>query len=589
MVHSKHKLNISRLLTVLMALAVLMSSFLTVYAADFAGNCTSDISWNIQGGTLKISGAGAMPDYSETNLPPWYGYADSILYIEVSEGVTHIGSFAFMKLDHAQTVTVGHTVLTIGDYAFYDCSAVERIYMSENLTEIGRSAFERCRSLKSISLPGSLQTLRSSAFYRCESLLSIVIPASVRTLEQKTFAYCKSLRTATILANIEEIPYWTFYGCYELQSVSLSASITEVGVSAFENCESLTKANYGGTGEEAEAVYQQISTSVPTLDHFKEGQNIINVGHTSTNTTTSTGSNGAPVITQETFFGGQNAVIETQKVTQNNGITVTVDAILENQEGWKDVDEQVTGALIASPNLQGVQVNIYMDARNVVAGVDLARFEKKDIDILLHTTQGAVWYVNGEDISAGKLQQSYDLSYSLRPLNNLTESQSKAIGSGTAYGLTFLGNIDFKAKLALPLEQARSVASIFLEEEGSYKLSHKVMINDQKIAQFYLGQVTAGVEYLIGINVPTSYDDMSQVIVPNPKPGVYVPMDFVEEVPHLVSPPISSLGIDVSQLTWIMVGGMVALAVVVGVVVKLMWKQKLRKGYVPEFDDEDPE
>lgn len=589
MVHSKRKLNISKLVTLVLVCAMLASSFATVSAADFAGDCSDSISWSIQGGHLKIYGTGAMPDYSETNLPPWYGYADSILAIEVAEGITRIGAFAFMQLENAQMVSMGHTVLTIGDYAFYDCDGVERVYMSENLTEIGRSAFERCRSLKAVSLPGSLHTIRSSAFYRCEALLSVVVPASVRILEQKTFAYCKSLRIATILANIEEVPYWTFYGCYALQSVSMSASITEVGVSAFENCESLTKANYGGTGEEAESVHQQIQTSVPTLDHFQTGQNIINESHTSTSTNTTTSASGTPVITQDTFFGGQNAVIETQKVTQNNGISVTVDAILENQEGWKDVDEQVTGALINSPNLQQVQVNIYLDSRNVVAGVDLARFEKKDIDIILHTNQGAVWYVNGEDISAANLQQAYDLSYNLRVLSDLTEKQKNTVGTGSAFGLTFYGNIDFKVKLALPMEQARSVASIFLEEEGDYKLSHRVMINDQKIAQFYLGQVTAGVEYLIGINVPTANDNLSNVIVPDAKPGVYVPMDFVEEVPHLVAPPISSLGINVNQLTWLMVGGMVAIAVVVGVVVKLVWKQKLKNGYIPDDEDYDEE
>jgi len=588
--HSNRKLNISKLMTAVLALLLVLSSALCVAAADFSGNCNDGISWTLQGGHLKISGTGPMPNYSENRLPPWYGYAENILSIEIGNGITHVGDFAFMKLENATAATVADSVQTIGSFAFYDCSAMQRIHLSNNLREIGRSAFERCRSLKAVTLPGSLQTIRNMAFYRCESLLSVVIPASVSVLEQKAFAYCKSLRTATILANIGELPYWTFYGCYELQSVSLSASIKEVGVSAFENCDSLTKANYGGSGAEADSVMQQIQTSVPSLDHFLPEQNIIDQNHTSTTTSTTTTENGTSVTTQETFFGGQNAVIETEKVTQNNGITITMDALLGNQEGWKDVDEQVTGALIGSPNLQNVQVNVYLDSQSSVSGEDLARFEKKDINIVLHTAQGATWHINGENLSAGKLQESYNLSYTLRPLTELSESQKKAIGTGTAYGLTFHGNIDFKVKLALPLEQPRSVASIFTEEEGSYKLSHKVVIDNKRNAQFYLEQVNPEVEYLIGINVPTALDDMSNVIVPNPQPGVYVPMDFVENVPHLVSPPISSLGVSFNQLTWILVGGMVALIVVVGVVVKLMWNRKLKNGYIPpDYDDEDEE
>lgn len=583
--HSNRKLNISKLMTAVLALLLVLSSALSVAAADFSGNCNDGISWTLQGGHLKVSGTGPMPDYSENRLPPWYGYAENILSIEVANGITHIGDFAFMKLENATAATVADSVQTIGSFAFYDCCAMARINLGTGLTEIGRSAFERCRSLKAVTLPGSLRTIRNMAFYRCESLLSVVIPASVSVLEQKTFAYCKSLRTATILANIGELPYWTFYGCYELQSVSLSASIKEVGVSAFENCDSLRKANYGGSGAEAESVKQQIQNSAPTMDKFQSEQNIINQDHTST-TTSSTTENGTSVTKQEIFFGGQNAVIETEKVTQNNGITITMDAILGNQEGWKDVDEQITGALISSPNLQDVQVNVYLDSESNVSGEDLARFEKKDIDIVLHTSQGGTWHINGEDLSTGKLQESYKLSYTLRPLTELTESQEKAIGTGTAYGLTIHGSIDFKVKLTLPLEQPRSIASIFVEENGDYKLSHRVVIDNKRNAQFYLEQVNPEVEYLIGINVPTVMDDLSNVIVPNPQPGVYVPMDFVENVPHLVSPPVSSLGVSFNQLTWILIGGMVALIVVVGVIVKLMWNQKLKNGYIPPDDDD---
>ena len=586
MQHRIPKLNIAKLLTIVLALVLVLSSVATVSAADFSGSCKDGITWTLQGSHLKISGNGAMPDYSETKLPPWNSYADSIVSVEIEQGITHIGACSFMKLDKVQSVTMGHTVLTIGDFAFYDCSAMERIYLSSNLIEIGRSAFERCRALKAVSLPGSLQTIRSMAFYRCESMLSIVIPASVSVLEQKAFAYCKSLRTATVLANIGEIPYWTFYGCYALESVSLSASIKEVGVSAFEHCESLTDAKYGGSSQEANSIMQQIQTSVPTLDQFLSGQNIINQSHTSTSTS-STAENGVIVTTQETFLGGQNAVIETQKVTQNNGTTITMDAILENELGWQDVDEQLTGALIGAANLQNVQVNVYLDPLGKVSGSDLGRFEQKDIDIAVHTDQGAVWHINGEDISAKNLQGSYDFSYSLRPLTSLTDLQKQVVGNALAYGLTFHGNVDFDVRLELPFEKARSIASIFSEENGTYKQWQRVMVDDARMANFYLGRVNAGVEYLITVQIPTASDNMSDVIIPNPKPGGYVPMDWVEQVPRLVSPVVSSWGIDVTQWTFIIIGGMVGLIVVVGVVMKLIWKQKLKHGYVPKDDQFD--
>ena len=131
--HSNRKLNISKLLTAVLALMIVLSSVLQVAAADFSGNCTDGISWTLQGGHLKISGSGPMPDYSETRLPPWYDYAESILAIEVGDGITRVGDFAFMKLENVTAATIADSVQTIGSFAFYDCSAMQRIHLSSNL------------------------------------------------------------------------------------------------------------------------------------------------------------------------------------------------------------------------------------------------------------------------------------------------------------------------------------------------------------------------------------------------------------------------------------------------------------------------
>lgn len=585
--HSNLKQNILRTLTAVLILALVFSSLPAAFASEFSGNCGTDIRWTLQGSLLRLTGTGPMPDYTETALPPWNAYADIILTVEVGEGITHVGNFSFMGLEKVVAANLPDSLQTIGSFAFYNCSAMETVDLGLGVREIGRNAFERCRSLKSVKLPGSLQVIRSSAFYRCESLLSVTVPASVVTMEQKVFTYCKGLRTATILANIGELPYWTFYGCYALQSVSLSSSITEVGASAFENCNSLTHASYGGSGADAESLRQQIQSDAPSLNNFQSQQNII----TQENTTISsnvTEENGSKVTVEDTFFDGQDGIVQTQKVTDSTGVTVTVNAVLDSQSGWEDVDKQITTALTGVSNLQNVQVDVYLDPQGTVTGDDLSRFADRDIDLVIHTTQGAVWYIDCTEISVGDLQEQYDLSYTLKLLTDLTENQAKVIGSGTAYSLTFHGVIDFKVELELPMERPRNVASFLSQEEsGSYKLMQKVVVDDRCMAHFYLGYVQSEVEYLIGINIPTVADNNSDVIVPNPSTGGYIPMEWVEQIDHIISKPESSWGIDIVQLTIIIVCSMVALAAVVGVVVKLQMKRKFKKGYTPDFGDEE--
>lgn len=583
------KQNIAKMLAVVLVLTLVLIQALPVRGVSFTGNCGESISWALHGSKLTLSGTGAMPDYTETALAPWNVHAGDILTVEVGEGITHIGNFAFMNLEKLRAVRLANSVQTIGSFVFYNCTALENIYLGNSVAEIGRNAFDRCRSLKSISLPGSLHTIRKEAFLRCESLLSVTIPASVTTMEAKVFTYCRNLRTATILANIGEIPYWTFYGCYALQSVSLSASITQVGTSAFENCENLTSASYGGSGSNAETIKQQIQADAPSLDQFQQEQNIINREEISSSTTV-TEENGNNITVDNTFYDGQNCTVETQKVTDNKGTSVTVNAVLQNPQGWEKIDQQVTGVLIGAESLQKVQVDIYLDDSGIVAGADIARFARRDIRLTLHTTQGALWHIKCKELSADALQEQYNFSYAMRYLSTPSEAQAKAVGNGTAYILIFQGGIDFNVELVLPFERPRDIATFFIpEESGAYKRAQRVYVDDEKMASFLLGQVQPQMEYMIGIDVPTVSQDKSDVRVPDKLAGTYNPLDYAEEIPHIVSPPISSWGIQSNDLTWIIVGSMVALAVVVGVVVKLVMTQKFKNGYVPDAGEETEE
>jgi len=52
-------------------------------------------SFNAATGTLTISGAGAMTNYAYLNFPPWSQYINSIKQVQVGNGVTSIGKYAF--------------------------------------------------------------------------------------------------------------------------------------------------------------------------------------------------------------------------------------------------------------------------------------------------------------------------------------------------------------------------------------------------------------------------------------------------------------------------------------------------------------
>ncbi|MBP3789465.1 MAG: leucine-rich repeat protein, partial [Prevotella sp.] len=91
-----------------------------------AGSCGDNVNYRLDyDGTLTISGTGAMTDY-DIRTAPWYNNNSDISAIQVSDGVTHIGSYAFYG-SNALSATLGADVASIGDRAFYNCQDLTSI------------------------------------------------------------------------------------------------------------------------------------------------------------------------------------------------------------------------------------------------------------------------------------------------------------------------------------------------------------------------------------------------------------------------------------------------------------------------------
>jgi hypothetical protein len=190
--------------TILFLLVLLLPGVATVFAqgGDFGEN--NALHWELNNGTLTISGTGAMPGYSYPDAP-WYSNRSSIETVIIEDGVTSIGYRDFAIYYSALTsVTIGNGVTSIEEEAFYDCSNLASVTIGNSVTSIGEEAFYCCFALTSVTIGNSVTSIGEGAFRNCSSLTSVTIPNSVTS-----------------------IGVWAFYNCINLDEIHNNSSVPQ--------------------------------------------------------------------------------------------------------------------------------------------------------------------------------------------------------------------------------------------------------------------------------------------------------------------------------------------------------------------------
>ena len=120
------------------------------------------------------------------------------------------------------TVLDGYQVSQIGPVALSNLPRLEAVRIPEGVTAIGTRAFLDCFSLRSVKLPEGLQSIGREAFFGCDSLLEVTLPEGLTNLGWNAFASCKSLRTVHLPASLETVDINPFVGCHALTDIDVS-------------------------------------------------------------------------------------------------------------------------------------------------------------------------------------------------------------------------------------------------------------------------------------------------------------------------------------------------------------------------------
>ena len=581
---------ISRLMAVLLALTLLLSSVPAVNADEYSGECGSNLTWSFSAGTLTITGSGAMTDYLEDTMAPWYELRSEILRISLPEGLTTIGDLAFYDCDSLTTVVIPDSVESIGYYAFAECGGMEMLDLGSVKT-VGECAFSDCVSLKALRLPNSLTTVAQRAFYRCESITTITIPASVTYLGVSSFGYCKSLVNANILASVSTVPDMLFYGCVRLTSVTIGGEAESIGDFAFRGCESLATVYHDGTNMSSAEIRKMVGEDLDSFDstgYVSEGEfsgtasgghywetSDGNVASESTNVTEKENTTISSVITTVHTPEGemQNASSE---------IFVTV----EGDEGWDDALQLVEDALKSYSDTvtfgggqpQQAQIHLYAQDSGQVDPEFLNALAGRDVVVTVTTANGSVWRIPCGEMGKEK-SNAYDLSYELTAGS---AELCEEFGSNEIFVLRFLTPAEVNAEVMIPVGASRSGqnASLFKQKDRI----QNVVVDREGYAHFYLASVDEQTEYYIAMNLVVEDND---TIVPDEMLNYYGNPIRTSPLEYEITGRKSSWNMSLNQVTWIMVAVFGFCIITVGIVMFMLNKRKLKMGYVPDLEEDE--
>lgn len=567
-----------------------------------SGQCGESLTWSYSGGTLAIEGKGAMTDFLEVNMAPWYPLRNVIHRVSLPEKLTSIGSLAFYGCAKLKTVVLPNDISTIGNYAFSGCQNLTTIHLGTRLVSIGKSAFYGCLQLRDVRLPYTLVSIGEQAFYRCESLVTMTIPTNVASVGSSVFAYCKNLIRVEISAKLSSLPSWSFYGCEQLTIAILPETMQNVENYAFKQCNVLSTVFFDGKADAKEKIEHDIIEDIPTF----ERAGYISSGIPSPSSTAgkvTVHNNGTMTQESTTVRQDDNATIvskvehtHSQETMQGGSYTVDIKITLENDSVWDEMAQTVKETLKNlndtytqnGAETESVNVTIYLKTEETVDSTFVEELAGRDVKMTVVSQNGSEFRVDCSDLKTEELSGNYNYSYRV---DNAADKSREELGTNDCYKLTFDESAKINAEIVIPLPENKGNCNAFLyqvERDGTHTRLQAVAVDNDGNAHFYLGAVDKDTEYVIGVNVPNETTD--DVIIPDELFPNYGSTESaivrLQKIDYVITGRESSWGLGAMQVTWIMLAVIAVCIVVVGVIMAVWNKRRLERGYVPEIEYE---
>lgn len=163
-----------------------------------SGSINSRIHWTLYySGRLCVEGTGAIPNYQYpvSGEAPWYNYREEILTVEVGEGITSVGNYAFCHEKYLKSISLPSTLTSMGGGIFAGCFELKYCNVPDRVSSMSWDVFYDCRGCTSVHMPAGISSISSYVFYNCTSLRAVYIGPRVTYISSSAFNECSDKLT----------------------------------------------------------------------------------------------------------------------------------------------------------------------------------------------------------------------------------------------------------------------------------------------------------------------------------------------------------------------------------------------------------
>lgn len=215
---------------------------------EISGKCGENAVWTFdeETGKLTISGTGPMYDYGRQNVnswidAPWYNIQNSIISIDIQDGITYIGKETFSNCTKVKQVTIAASVTEVADDVFYNWGVLESIHYMGSCADLNISENAQVNVMDVLTYEdpscgdnliytlqdGVLTISGTGAMYDWE--VNEYMDLNLKVSRSPWRAYRESIKKIVVEEGVTYVGTGAFCGCPNLTTIELPSTLQNVG------------------------------------------------------------------------------------------------------------------------------------------------------------------------------------------------------------------------------------------------------------------------------------------------------------------------------------------------------------------------